>query len=108
MPDKSDKVEITVKVNGKNVPLSSISDETMSSIKAVARGKEKIPTFRTGLTTTKPPLRLLVNDGKKVISIMPNGCIVDNWPTDRDKSNVRTYYSDAKEIDLFAILKGKQ
>jgi len=33
MEEKKDKIEITVKVNGKSVPLSSVSDETLSKIK---------------------------------------------------------------------------
>ncbi len=39
MSEKENQIEITVKLNGESVPLSSVSDETIASIK---RGEEQL------------------------------------------------------------------
>ena len=101
----SDKIEITVKVNGEEVPLSNLSEETICNIKAA---EIVIPTFRTCLAYGyRDEPRLLINYKGKVISISQTGHQVLDWPLEQDRDVIREYYEDVKEIDLFTILKGR-
>ncbi len=100
-----ENVEITVKVNGKEVDLSTISTETFENVKKAIEIRE-IPVMRVGSFITKND-RLIIKfnledamtkehlnlpEGHKIVAIdIARGEITNHWDTESDKNHLLNY-----------------
>ena len=100
-----ENVEITVKVNGKEVDLSTISTETFENVKKAVEVKE-IPVVRVGSFIAKHDRliikfnlkhagtkdRLHLPDGEEIVAIdLAKGEITNHWNVRDDKGHLRGY-----------------
>ena len=96
-------LEITVKLNGKEVPLNTISTETFEAIKALEKPKE-IPVARVGNYKNNPGDRRLflrLTDSIRqnvarvtvdVITInLKDGYVSNMWRNDKEKDSLNIY-----------------
>ena len=101
-----ENVEITVKVNGKEVNLSTISTETFEAVKAITKTK-KIPFVRMADFPYdgkyEPRLILYVSklkyDGDEIVIIdWKTGKIVNSWNPEDDSYHTSNYYRNVQEL----------
>ena len=96
-------IKITAEVNGKQVPLETVSTETFEAIKALEKPKE-IPVARVGHYKDFPSDRRLFlkltnrireNVAKKDVDViainLQRGVINNTWTEDNDVDNLKLY-----------------
>lgn len=102
-----ENVEITVKVNGESVPLSTISTETFEKIKRESEPK-KVPIMRVVYYSDNPTDRRLLlkvpeNIGNFVGMIVAidvkDGAICNCWPLKNDNDYCTGFYNIVKVIE---------
>lgn len=97
-------IKITAEVDGKQVPLNTISTESFEAIKALEKSKE-IPVARLA-KHYGDPLRLLIKPTRsidlrigRVYAIdLQNGALVAEWELARDDHAIDRTYSDVKPL----------
>ena len=107
--DKSmPNIKITAEVNGKQVPLETVSTETFEAIKALEKPKE-IPVARVGDYNGSPRLFLKItdsirtrisNENEYVIAInLQNGRVQNSWrKNSKHLENLDNMYKDIKPL----------
>ncbi|MCK5613784.1 hypothetical protein KAR91_68600 [Candidatus Pacearchaeota archaeon] len=105
-------IKITAEVNGKQVPLETVSTETFEAIKALEKPKE-IPVARIGHYKDEPDDRRLFlrvtnsirrsivdNSDLNVIAInLQNGCINNSWSkSNKDVGDLSGIYENIKPL----------
>lgn len=103
----AEQVEITVKVNGEIVPLSTISTETFEKIKKENKPK-KVPVARIGNYPDEPkdkrlilrlPKNIHIFEGKVVAIDLDSGVVYGNWNLDEDDSYGANSYENVRVIE---------
>ena len=89
-------IKITAEVNGKQVPLETISTETFEAIKALEKPKE-IPVARVGSFADRPRLifkpakNIQLEVGKIYVLALECGDVSASWLTENDDSWITQY-----------------
>ena len=105
-------IKITAEVDGKQVPLETISTETFEAIKALQKPKEiPVPVARVGNYQGEPKSRRLflkitdsirdrvANSDTDIIAIsLENGSIQNSWPKGGDPENSGEFYENIKSL----------
>ena len=104
------QLKITAEVDGKQVPLNTISTESFEAIKALEKPKE-IPVARVGNYQNEPESQRLflkitdsvrdrvANSDTDVIAIdLRSGNIQNSWPKGKDPENFDNFYENIKPL----------
>ena len=87
-------IKITAEVNGKQVPLKTVSTETFEAIKALEKPKEiPVPVARVGHYKDLPQeRRLFLKEGNRIVIIdLERGCNAAVWSIHDDDSHIHNY-----------------
>ncbi len=96
-------IKITAEVDGKQVPLETVSTETFEAIKALEKPKEipvaRLVTNQNGsYLLLKPARQVCIDAGFVHIFDLKRGDFVDNWELRFDGDAVRTFYKTVKPL----------
>ena len=106
-------IKITAEVDGKQVPLETVSTETFEAIKALEKPKEiPVPVARLAkrihpdFNEPDPPLRLLItltekiklNPGRVYSFNIKNGALVAEWELTRDEYAITHTYENVRPL----------
>ena len=98
-------IKITAEVDGKIIPLNTISAETFEAIKALEKPKE-IPVARLAITAGgrgsrllfKPAQKITFEHGRVYALDLKHGILTNSWPLLTDEDEVSLYYKNVSSI----------
>lgn len=97
-------LKITAEVDGKQVPLETISTETFEAIKALEKSKEipvaRLATNRSGAPRLlfRPIQKIVLETGRVYALALGTGLCSNDWPLLTDEEEISIYYENIKPL----------